>query len=117
MREKERDYRDYLEDILDSIIDIDQFIGDMGFEAFAEDRKTINAVIRSLEVIGEATKNIPDSVKKKYPSVPWKAMAGMRDKMIHGYFGVDIEILWMTATEDIPALKPLIRDVLKKFGG
>ncbi len=115
MREEQRDCRDYLEDIIDSVIDIDQFIRGMDFETFAEDKKTINAVIRSLEVIGEATKNIPESIKKKYPSIPWKTMAGMRDKMIHEYFGVDIEILWATATEDIPALKPLIQKVLKEF--
>ncbi len=117
MREQERDYRDYLEDVLDPIIEIEQFIGEMEFEAFAEDKKTINAVIRSIEVIGEAAKNIPESVKRKHTSIPWKAMAGMRDKMIHEYFGVDIEILWVTATEDVPALKPMIQDILKKFGG
>ncbi len=108
-----RDYRDYLQDIIDSISDIWAFTRDMRFEAFVQDRKTVNAVIRSVEVIGEATKRIPKSIRDKHPSVPWKKMAGMRDKLIHEYFGVDLEILWKTTREDIPSLKSLIQDVLK----
>ncbi len=113
---RKRDYRDYLKDIIDSIKDIESFIKNMSFEDFAKDRKTINAVIRSIEVIGEATKKIPKSIKDRYPSIPWKRMAGMRDKMIHGYFGVDVEILWKTIKEDVPPLKPLILEVLKSLG-
>lgn len=111
---KKRDYRDYLQDILDSIEDIKSFIGNMDFEEFSKDKRTINAVIRSMEIIGEATKNIPQSIRDKYPQVPWKKMAGMRDKMIHEYFGVDIEILWKTVKGDIPSIKPLIGEVLRK---
>jgi len=72
----------------------------MTFEDFAKDKKTINAVIRSIEVIGEATKNIPKTIRDKYLSIPWKKMAGMRDKMIREYFGVDIKILWKTIKKD-----------------
>ena len=108
---KRRDYRDYLQDILDSIKDIESFIENMDFEDFSKDKKTINAVIRSIEVIGEAAKNIPKPIRDKYPQVPWKKMAGMRDKMIHEYFGVDIEILWKTVKEDIPSLKPLMKKI------
>lgn len=111
---KKRDYRDYLQDILDSTKDINSFIANMDFGNFSKDKKTINAVIRSIEVIGEAAKNIPQSVRDKYPSVPWKKMAGMRDKMIHEYFGVDIEILWKTVKEDIPSVKPSMEGLLKK---
>jgi uncharacterized protein with HEPN domain len=112
---RRRDYRDYLQDILDSINDIESFILGMGFEEFKGDRKTINAVVRSIEVIGEASKRIPRSLKAKYKGVPWREMAGMRDKLIHEYFGVDVEILWKTAKDDIPPLKQLFQDMLKSL--
>ncbi|MEM1562100.1 MAG: DUF86 domain-containing protein [Candidatus Bathyarchaeia archaeon] len=113
---RKRDYRDYLQDILDSIKDIEDFTRNVDFEDFARDRKTINAVIRSIEVIGEAAKHIPKSIRDKYPSIPWRKMAGMRDKLIHEYFGVDIKILWKTIKKDIPPLKPLIQNILESLG-
>lgn len=109
---KQRDFRDYFQDILDSIQDIESFIGNMSFDQFMDDRKTINAVIRSLEVIGEAVKNIPESIRIKFPEIPWKKMAGMRDKMIHEYFGIDMEIVWKTIKSNLPPLKPLIIQLL-----
>jgi uncharacterized protein with HEPN domain len=112
---RKRDYRDYLQDIIDSIIDIESFTENMTFEDFNKGRKTINAVIRSIEVIGEATKKIPKPIRDKNPSIPWKKMRGMKDKMIHEYFGVNAGILWKLAQENIPPLKPLIRDVLKSL--
>jgi len=87
----------------------------MDFEDFARDRKTINAVIRSIEVIGEAAKHIPKSIRDKYSSIPWRKMAGMRDKLIHEYFGVDIKILWKTIKKDIPPLQPLIQNILESL--
>jgi uncharacterized protein with HEPN domain len=110
MRRK-RDYRDYINDILESIADIESFIEGMTFEDFLRDKKTQNAVIRSIEVIGEAAKKIPKSIRDKYPSIPWKKMTGMRDKVIHEYFGVDLKILWKTIKEDIPSIKPLIEQL------
>ncbi len=112
---KKRDYRDYIQDILDSIKDISSFVGDMGSEDFAKDRKTINAVVRSVEIIGEATKNLPSSFRNKHVSVPWKKMAGMRDKLIHEYFGVDLEILWEVIKKDIPLLEPKLREIFAKY--
>jgi len=106
-----RDYRDYVQDILDSMKDTEEFVKGMGFDDFTQDKKTINAVIRSIEVIGEATKKIPESLKDKFPSVPWKKMARMRDKLIHQYFGIDIEILWQVVKKDLPNVKPLILKV------
>lgn len=80
---------------------------------FVTDKKTSNAVLRSIEVIGEATKNVPDSVRARYPRVPWKEMSGMRDKVIHFYFGVDKEIVWLVVTERLPALRPLMEQILR----
>jgi uncharacterized protein with HEPN domain len=110
---KNRDYRDYLQDILDSIIETKEFIKGMEFEDFVEDKKTINAIVRSLEVIGEATKKIPDSLREKYPQIPWKRMAGMRDKLIHEYWGVDLEILWEVINNELPPIEPLIQIIQK----
>lgn len=114
---KKRDYRDYIQDILDAIGDIESFVKGMEFNEFTRDRKTVNAVVRSIEIIGEATKKIPKSLKDKYPDIPWKKMAGMRDKLIHEYFGIDLEILWKVAKDELPPLKPLIKKILNDLGG
>jgi uncharacterized protein with HEPN domain len=110
---KRRDYRDYLQDILDAVNDIESFVGSMSYENFRKDRKTLNAVVRSIEIIGEASKNIPDALKVKHKELPWKQMTGMRDKLIHAYFGVDVEILWKAVKENIPPLKQLIQKMLE----
>lgn len=109
---KTREYKDYFQDIIESISDIEIFIKNMSFENFVKDKKTINAVIRSIEVIGEASKKIPDTIRRKNPSMPWKKMTGMRDKLIHEYFGIDFEVLWKTVKEDIPSLNSLVQDML-----
>ncbi len=113
---KKRSYRDYLEDISDAVEDIASFIEGMSKRDFLRDKKTINAVIRSLEVMGEASKKIPGTIKKRHPSMPWKKMAGMRNKMIHEYFGVDKEILWSTAKNDVPTLREPINILLSESG-
>jgi uncharacterized protein with HEPN domain len=107
-----RIYLDYIQDILDSIRDIESFIKGLTFEDFKKDRKTVNAVVRSIEVIGEASKNIPTEIKTRYPGVPWKKMAGMRDKLIHEYFGIDVEILWKVSCEEIKNLKSPMKRIL-----
>lgn len=89
----EKEYLDYLDDIIEEISNIEEFIRGLTREEFLSDKKTINAVIRSLEVIGEASKNIPEEIKSANPGVPWREMAGMRDELIHEYFGVDLEIV------------------------
>ena len=86
-----RDYIDYLNDILDAIEKIGNFTEGMKCSTFESDEKTIYAVIRALEIIGEATKHIPEDIRDNNPSIPWKEMAGMRDVLIHDYFGVDIK--------------------------
>ncbi|MGB9914671.1 MAG: DUF86 domain-containing protein [Candidatus Bathyarchaeales archaeon] len=87
----------YIQDILEAITKIDQYLKELTFEEFTKDNKTIDATIRNFAVIGEAAKNIPVAIKKKHNEIPWKRMAGMRDKLIHEYFGVDPKILWDTA--------------------
>jgi len=109
---RERVYWDYVKDISDSIQDAEEFVKGYGVEDFKNSKKTIYAVIRAIEVIGEAAKKIPKSIRDKYPDVPWKDMAGMRDKLIHEYFGVDVEILWKTVQQDLPTLKVLISAVM-----
>ena len=110
---KKREYRDYLHDILDAVNDIEDFVEGVSFEQFEKDRKTLNAVVRSLEIIGEAAKNIPAAMREKYGEVPWKKMTAMRDKVIHGYFGVDTKTLWDTVKDDLPPLKQLVQRMLR----
>jgi uncharacterized protein with HEPN domain len=80
----------------------------MSYETFAADKKTVNAVIRSLEVLGEAAKHIPTSFRRKHPDIPWSKMAGMRDVLIHDYMGVDLKTVWKVAQERLPELKTLL---------
>lgn len=104
MKEK-REFRDYLSDIFDAIEKIENFTQDISFDAFVEDEMRVFAVVRALEIIGEAAKNVPLEIKENYPSVPWKEMARTRDKLIHSYFGVDLNVVWKTVNKNLPPLK------------
>jgi uncharacterized protein with HEPN domain len=104
---RKREFLDYVTDIQDASQNISQFIAGMTWAQFASDQKTIYAVVRAFEIIGEAAKKVPPSVRKRHAKVPWKQMAGMRDKLIHEYFGVNYQVLWKTAQEDIPPVQPL----------
>jgi uncharacterized protein with HEPN domain len=110
-----REYEDYLRDLLDAIEKVQSFIKGLEFEDFKKDDKAKFAVIRGLEIIGEATKHISEEVRIKHPEVPWKDMAGMRDVLIHDYFGIDEETVWITVKEKIPQLKPAIEKILSKL--
>jgi uncharacterized protein with HEPN domain len=100
-----RAFIDYLRDILDAADKAEQFAREMDLAQFVADEKTHFAVIRALEIIGEATKNVPLHVRKRYPEVPWREMAGIRDKLIHDYFGVDLRVVWKAVQEDLPPLR------------
>lgn len=110
-----RDYRVYVDDILEAIEKIERYVEGLTIDKFARDTKTIDAVIRNFEIIGEATKHITEEMRKEHPNVPWKDMAGMRDKLIHEYFGVKLEVVWKTIKERLPEVKPLIKEVLEEM--
>ena len=109
-----RDYTFYLKDILAAIEAIEKFVGSMDFDSFKSDDKTSSAVIRKFEIIGEAAKNVPDSLKADHSGIPWKEIAGMRDKLIHSYFGVDYDLVWKTIKNRLPELKSQIVEIVNR---
>jgi len=109
-----REIGDYIEDIIiiEAMINAMEFTKDMLYDEFVKDTKTVYAVIRAIEIIGEAVKNIPEETRNKYPDIPWRSMSGMKDKVIHAYFGVKIERVWEVVKRDIPSLKPKFEKML-----
>jgi len=106
-----RDQKLYLTDVLAAIESIERFIEGMSFEDFQQDDKTASAVIRKFEIIGEASRNISDNIKQRHPEVPWREMAGMRDRLIHGYFGVDYNLVWSTIKNRLPIARQMIQKI------
>lgn len=107
-----RDIRDYLQDILTHIDLAQDFVKGMTFQDFQKDPKTILAVTRAIEIIGEATKQISQSTRAQYPEVPWRDITGMRDQMAHVYFGINLKIVWSTVQNNLQPLKPTIQLIL-----
>ncbi len=109
-----KEIRIFLEDIKESIDRIEEYTQGMNKEHFMEDIRTQDAIIRRLEIIGEAVRNIPEDFRNKYPDIPWKQIAGMRDVLIHGYFGVNLERVWAVVERDLPELKPKVLRILQE---
>jgi uncharacterized protein with HEPN domain len=104
-----RGAEEYISDMRDAIRAAREFSRDVTFEDFRNNREKQFAVIHALEIIGEAAKHVPVSARQEYPDVPWRDIAGMRDRLIHGYFAVHVERLWNTVREDLPRLERMLR--------
>ncbi|RJP34021.1 MAG: DUF86 domain-containing protein [Actinobacteria bacterium] len=110
---KDRPYLLFLEDILHSIQKIEEYIGGISFEDLKVDDRTLDAVLRNLEIIGEAAKNVPSEVRQRHPDIPWGRMTGLRNIVSHEYFGIDLSIIWRIVTVNLPETEPLIEDLIK----
>jgi len=109
------EFLDSVEDILDAMDKAEILLQDVTYEQFAGDFRIHFAAVRALEIVGEATKRLPSSLRNRYPTIPWKEMAGMRDRIIHGYDTVDLQIVWNTVKHDIPHIRPLVQKILADY--
>jgi uncharacterized protein with HEPN domain len=106
----------YLRHMLDAIDIVEEYLRGVNEDKFKNTRLIQDGVIRQIEIIGEAARHISKDIRKSYPEIPWQDVAGMRDKLIHDYFGVDIEKVWDTACDDLPILRKQVVGILKDFG-
>jgi uncharacterized protein with HEPN domain len=109
------EFLDFVEDILDAMDKAEILVEGFKYEEFETDFRTNFAVVRALEIIGEAAKRLPVSLREQYPEIPWRGMAGMRDRIIHGYDRVDLQIVWDVVKQDIPEIKPQIQQILADY--
>jgi len=109
------EFLDYVEDIADAMEKAEILLKGVTYDQFESDFRINFAVVRALEIVGEATKRLPMTLRAEYPSIPWKQMAGMRDRIIHGYDTVDLEIVWDVVRQDIPKIKPQIEQILRDY--
>ena len=107
-----RDSKARLADIVEATERIESYVSGLTPELFRSDRKTVDAVVRNLEIVGEAVKSLPTEIRERQPQIPWSRIAGLRDLLIHEYFGVDTEILWQIAIEKAPELNLAVRQIL-----
>jgi uncharacterized protein with HEPN domain len=111
-----RDELVYLRHILDAINTVEEYLQDVSESQFNGTRLLQDGVIRQIEIVGEAARHISKDIRRTYSEVPWQDVTGMRDKLIHDYFGVDIEKVWLTTQEDLPVLKRQVIGILKDYG-
>jgi uncharacterized protein with HEPN domain len=111
------EFLDYVEDILDAMDKAEILLEEVTYEQFVSDFRINFAVVRALEIVGEATKRLPMTLRDQYPSIPWKEMAGMRDRIIHGYDNVNFRIVWDTVKKRIPIVKPQIQQIITDYEG
>ena len=109
-----RNMKLYLQDIWESILAIEEYTRKLVESEFYSNRQIQDAVVRRLEIIGEAVKNIDDDIRTKYPQIPWKKIAGMRDIIAHEYFGIKIDRMWDVVRKDLPNLKDKIKMIIEK---
>ena len=107
-----REYGDYLRDMLENAEKALSFVRGLDYDGFCKDDKALYAVIRALEIIGEAARQIPEKVRENNPETPWREIAGMRNKLTHEYFGVNTKVVWRTVHEDLPVIIPALRKML-----
>lgn len=117
MKKSERDYRDFLVDMAQYAEKGVRIIENIDFEDFQNNEEKVLAAVRIIEVIGEASKHIPSSIRNQYPQIPWSGVARMRDKLIHGYFGVDIEVVWETLQQDLPPMVDCLKRIVEEVQG
>ena len=110
-------FRSLLNDICQAINRIEQYIENLSFDAFSKDQKSIDAVVRNLEIIGEAANRLPDEFKEKYSEIEWHKVVGLRHRIVHEYFGIDLEIIWQILHKDLPGLKQQIIQTISNAGG
>lgn len=111
----QKDPNIFLTHILESIEWINKGINGLSKDKFINNVPVQDAVIRRLEIIGEAVKNLPAAIKKKYPDIPWQKISGLRDKLIHHYFGIDLELVWEIVKKDLPPFKNQIEEILREL--
>ena len=105
-----------LNDICQAIDRIEQYIENLSFDAFSKDQKSVDAVVRNLEIIGEAANRVPDELKEKYSEIEWHKVVGLRHRIVHEYFGIDLEIIWQILHKALPELKHKIMQIMNEEG-